>query len=1256
MKLKLCGLARSWLGWLIIAGILLFVATPAWAHTVASCSVNVSADKVNVCVGELVHITVTPSSCCDNTTRNFTVTYAAIGTNTVSTNICGTTGSIKIYVSAITNLSPSAVTMCRGSFMTFTALANPANALCTPTWEVVPPNAGTLTVSGRTATLSLSTNCPSSTATLYAYCGTTTKSAAITVIDTTMGISSQPVSQVGCLGQSASFTVTATGNSLTYQWRKDGVKLKDNYSVSGSTTPTLTISNSGQSVCKSLLASNIYGVSFFCVTNGQTYAYEASGCATWTNGGFSDPDGNTYSTDCATKTGGPTVAPSNSRCPGLAMYSLVGTVYPNSIQFGRSGTFQAPATELLYLYFNDIIYRNGQWSTNSYSDNSGSWSVCVTPAFAGQYDVIVTSDCGSMISTAATLALSTACDGIPDWWRAQHFGGSGTTTNSISCTTCNPDGDCLNNLQEYQHGTDPNTSNSYSTATVSGGGTICGGQSATIQAVLTGTGPWTVTWSDGTNQIAASSPAVRSVTPTSTTIYAVTAVSNACGNGISSGSAIVTVIALPSADIIAPNEVCAGSTTNTARLSPVPPLHSFSYGADGSSPSAGLVQGSDGNFYGTTSAGGTSGRGTVFKITPNGAFTNLYRFSGADGQCPSAGLIQGSDGNFYGTTYSGGASGSGTVFKITPGGALTNLYSFSGADGGHPYAGLVQGSDGNFYGTTYNGGTSHGGTVFKITPGGALTTLYGFTGGADGSGPYAGLVQGSDGNFYGTTSSGGTSHGGTVFRITPGGALTTLHSFTPTDEGIHPGADGCYPEAALVQGNDGNFYGTTIYGGTTEYGGTVFKITPGGALTTLHSFSWSDGSRPGADGCCPRAGLIQGSDGNFYGTTLEGGTTEDGGTVFKITPGGALTTLHSFSGGADGNFPYALVQGADDNFYGITQSGGMYLAGTVFKIYNLRTYSWSITNGTITAGQGTRDIIWTVGSADPATLCVTVSYTNICAASSACAAVTVTMGTPSYLTATCSANFIMVSWGTTCAVAPSVSTGFVIKRSTTQGGPYTVIGTAGSNDRFYVDTTVVPGVTYYYVVTLQSSAGESPPSNEAASSTCAVVYECSTPSYEPDYWHVNPIGACNNCYNYANNVRTDTYAQPGYASGTWCTNSDAYCLSAATVYQYALNDGLLPSSKDAACPNGMTKVALFIWPSFDYHWYRQDANGLWTQKMDSEPATNLDNSDNIITDPETADRGGYTDLAGYLCTCSDSVQGQGHATIGGPETNCASGY
>jgi uncharacterized repeat protein (TIGR03803 family) len=323
-------------------------------------------------------------------------------------------------------------------------------------------------------------------------------------------------------------------------------------------------------------------------------------------------------------------------------------------------------------------------------------------------------------------------------------------------------------------------------------------------------------------------------------------------------------------------------------------LHSFAFASvypfDGSQPAAGLVQGSDGNFYGTTPLGGAYQGGTIFRISPSGAYTSLYSFVGAPngGEQPYAGLVQGNDGNFYGTTLQGGTSTNGNIFRISPSGTYSNLYSFVGSptDGSWPRAGLVEDTNGNFYGTTQLGGTNINnncpggcGIVFRISPSGSYSNLHSFFGyPTDGQWPDAGLVQGSDGNFYGTTQNGGTNGAGTVFRISPSGTYTTLYSFGPFP-------DGAAPEAGLVQGSDGNFYGTTTSWGT-NYDGTVFRISPSGSYTSLYSFVGSP-----TDGKNPQAGLVQGSDGSFYGTTLGGGLTNYSpnsglygyGIVFKLT-------------------------------------------------------------------------------------------------------------------------------------------------------------------------------------------------------------------------------------------------------------------------------------------------------------------------------------------------------------------------------------
>jgi uncharacterized repeat protein (TIGR03803 family) len=299
-------------------------------------------------------------------------------------------------------------------------------------------------------------------------------------------------------------------------------------------------------------------------------------------------------------------------------------------------------------------------------------------------------------------------------------------------------------------------------------------------------------------------------------------------------------------------------------------IYSFSGGADGSQPQAELFQATNGNLYGTTFGGGNYGYGEVFEMTPTGTLTTIYSFGGgADGAYPFAGLVQATNGDFYGTTAYGGAYGYGTVFKMTPTGTLTTLHSFSETDGAHPQTTLVQDTNGNFYGTTYAFGT-----VFKITPSGTLTTLHSFSGGADGGSPN-GLVQATNGNFYGTTFGGGANAFGTVFKITPSGTLTTLFAF---DEKTNGGD----PEAGLVQATDGNLYGTTAYGGANAFG-TVFKITPGGRLTTLYSFSCPTSCGDGF-GPTPEAPLVQDTNGNFYGTTYYGGANGDG-TVFSLSVG-----------------------------------------------------------------------------------------------------------------------------------------------------------------------------------------------------------------------------------------------------------------------------------------------------------------------------------------------------------------------------------
>ncbi len=364
-------------------------------------------------------------------------------------------------------------------------------------------------------------------------------------------------------------------------------------------------------------------------------------------------------------------------------------------------------------------------------------------------------------------------------------------------------------------------------------------------------------------------------------------------------------------------------------------VHQFNGASEGIDPSGELVQGPDGNFYGTAFGGGSANFGTVFRLTPAGDLTVLHTFTGPDGSNPDAGLYLDADGNFYGTTYAGGSANLGTVFRLTPAGVFTTLYSFTGTNGQKPVSGVVRGPDGNFYGTTPGGGgQEYGGTVYQLTPGGTITTLHNFAY-QDSSNPTAPLVRGTDGKLYGTTFGDGTNRRGTVYSITTGGEFTVLHNFTTL------GYEGVNPHGGLFLGSDGNFYGTTIQGGVNETGdpsGTVFRMTPNGVVTRLHTFSSDDGTHGLGNGPDPEGALLQTSDGTLYGTLRFGGP-DGNGRVFALSLSGVYTLLHDFSApdatgvNADGAISSpGLVQGSDGSLYGVTARGGTGSAGTVYKL------------------------------------------------------------------------------------------------------------------------------------------------------------------------------------------------------------------------------------------------------------------------------------------------------------------------------------
>lgn len=377
-------------------------------------------------------------------------------------------------------------------------------------------------------------------------------------------------------------------------------------------------------------------------------------------------------------------------------------------------------------------------------------------------------------------------------------------------------------------------------------------------------------------------------------------------------------------------------------------LYHFAGPTDGGEPTAGVISDGNGAFYGVTSSSGIYGHGTIFKIDTNGNLSVVYSFGAVtnsqgtalDGAEPEGELIRATDGYFYGTTASGGDADQGTVFRLNTNGTLTTLYSFATSDGAAPVAGLVQGFDGSLYGTTSAGGANGDGTVFQITTNGTLATLYSFTSAVDGSSPDAPLVQGSDGNLYGTTSFGNPTPSGygTVFQITTNGVLSTLHSFAGAT------ADGDEPETGLIFGSDGNLYGTTSYGGTAD-AGTVFKISTAGSLSLVAQFSGKNGSQPTGK-------LTQTADGTLYGTTQYGGTNEAG-VIFQISTAGALAPLYSFPQIDDGQNPSAdLVLAKDGNFYGTTEAGGDFGDGTIFKMSPNGNLTLLYTFGTLSNSLG----------------------------------------------------------------------------------------------------------------------------------------------------------------------------------------------------------------------------------------------------------------------------------------------------------------
>ena len=319
-------------------------------------------------------------------------------------------------------------------------------------------------------------------------------------------------------------------------------------------------------------------------------------------------------------------------------------------------------------------------------------------------------------------------------------------------------------------------------------------------------------------------------------------------------------------------------------------LYNFVGGAAGDAPSAGVIFDSAGNLYGTTAAGGASRTGVVYKLNTSGQETVLYSFTAYRGN-PSSGVIFDSAGNLYGTTSDEG----GTLYKLDPAGQETVLYRFDcGGEGGcFPAGGVILDAAGNLYGTTSQGGSANEGVVYKVDPAGQETVLYSFTGGADGGGPFAGVILDAAGNLYGTTAFGGAAGYGVVYKVGTTGEETVLYSFTG-------GADGGTPYAGVILDAAGNLYGTAAQGGTANKG-VVYKLDTAGQERVLYNFTG------GVDGANPNAGVIRDSAGNLYGTTVYGGVA-NAGVVYELYTSGSLYS-YSFKGDADGSEPIAGVIG-----------------------------------------------------------------------------------------------------------------------------------------------------------------------------------------------------------------------------------------------------------------------------------------------------------------------------------------------------------
>lgn len=425
-------------------------------------------------------------------------------------------------------------------------------------------------------------------------------------------------------------------------------------------------------------------------------------------------------------------------------------------------------------------------------------------------------------------------------------------------------------------------------------------------------------------------------------------------------------VAFPSSTLAAALAVLLVSTVfgvGTAQAQTFNVIYAFTGGTDGAGPLMGVTLDRSGNLYGTTGYGGTTGNGTVFRLSNTNSgwvVTPLYEFQGgSDGSTSNSSISIGRDGALYGATlYGGGAANCGTVFKLQPSPMATAsasgywnetiLHSFTGnmTDGCYPGSNLTWDQAGNFYGTTqiggangYNNGFQGYGTIYKLAPSGSGWTesiLYSFLGGDQGNYPlYSPIVFDNAGNIYGTVNGGGYFGGacevigcGLVYQLTNSGGNwteTVLHAF-------QDGEDGEFPNSGVILDSSGNLYGGAGTGGS-GLGGTIFQLTPssgGWNLNVLVSLQQSSGGAQGVE-----SPLTFDSQGNLYGVTNDEGPYSLG-TLFKLTytsSGWIYTDLHDFTGGNDGALPVGpVVFDSQGNLYAVAILGGSHGAGVVFQV------------------------------------------------------------------------------------------------------------------------------------------------------------------------------------------------------------------------------------------------------------------------------------------------------------------------------------